>query len=262
MQDHINMQEETKEFKRLLEIMNKLRAECPWDKKQNNESLRHLTIEEVYELGDAILNDDNSEIMKELGDIMLHIVFYAKIGEEKGAFNMSDVLRNINEKLIRRHPHIFSDVVVRDEEEVKENWEKIKMKEGRKSVLEGVPKGLPAMVKAFRMQEKAKGVGFDWNNTEQVWHKVLEEIKEFNEEVKSNSNLDRIEDEFGDILFALINYARFIGVNPENALERTNKKFIKRFNYIEEHAQKEGRSVSDMTLDEMEEIWCKAKKEE
>lgn len=262
MQDHINMQEETKEFKRLLEIMNKLRAECPWDKKQNNESLRHLTIEEVYELGDAILNDDNSEIMKELGDIMLHIVFYAKIGEEKGAFNMSDVLRNINEKLIRRHPHIFSDVVVRDEEEVKENWEKIKMKEGRKSVLEGVPKGLPAMVKAFRMQEKAKGVGFDWNNTEQVWHKVLEEIKEFNEEVKSNSNLDRIEDEFGDILFAMINYARFIGVNPENALERTNKKFIKRFNYIEEHAQKEGRSVSDMTLDEMEEIWCKAKKEE
>lgn len=256
------MQEETKEFKRLLEIMNKLRAECPWDKKQNNESLRHLTIEEVYELGDAILNDDNSEIMKELGDIMLHIVFYAKIGEEKGAFNMSDVLRNINEKLIRRHPHIFSDVVVRDEEEVKENWEKIKMKEGRKSVLEGVPKGLPAMVKAFRMQEKAKGVGFDWNNTEQVWHKVLEEIKEFNEEVKSNSNLDRIEDEFGDILFAMINYARFIGVNPENALERTNKKFIKRFNYIEEHAQKEGRSVSDMTLDEMEEIWCKAKKEE
>lgn len=256
------MQEETKEFKRLLEIMNKLRAECPWDKKQNNESLRHLTIEEVYELGDAILNDDNSEIMKELGDIMLHIVFYAKIGEEKGAFNMSDVLRNINEKLIRRHPHIFSDVVVRDEEEVKENWEKIKMKEGRKSVLEGVPKGLPAMVKAFRMQEKAKGVGFDWNNTEQVWHKVLEEIKEFNEEVKSNSNLDRIEDEFGDILFALINYARFIGVNPENALERTNKKFIKRFNYIEEHAQKGGRSVSDMTLDEMEEIWCKAKKEE
>lgn len=256
------MQEETKEFKRLLEIMNKLRAECPWDKKQNNESLRHLTIEEVYELGDAILNDDNSEIMKELGDIMLHIVFYAKIGEEKGAFNMSDVLRNINEKLIRRHPHIFSDVVVRDEEEVKENWEKIKMKEGRKSVLEGVPKGLPAMVKAFRMQEKAKGVGFDWNNTEQVWHKVLEEIKEFNEEVKSNSNLDRIEDEFGDILFAMINYARFIGVNPENALERTNKKFIKRFNYIEEHAQKGGRSVSDMTLDEMEEIWCKAKKEE
>lgn len=256
------MQEETKEFKRLLEIMNKLRAECPWDKKQNNESLRHLTIEEVYELGDAILNDDNSEIMKELGDIMLHIVFYAKIGEEKGAFNMSDVLRNINEKLIRRHPHIFSDVVVRDEEEVKENWEKIKMKEGRKSVLEGVPKGLPAMVKAFRMQEKAKGVGFDWNNTEQVWDKVLEEIKEFNEEVKSNSNLDRIEDEFGDILFAMINYARFIGVNPENALERTNKKFIKRFNYIEEHAQKEGRSVSDMTLDEMEEIWCKAKKEE
>lgn len=262
MQDHINMQEETKEFKRLLEIMNKLRAECPWDKKQNNESLRHLTIEEVYELGDAILNDDNSEIMKELGDIMLHVVFYAKIGEEKGAFNMSDVLRNINEKLIRRHPHIFSDVVVRDEEDVKENWEKIKMKEGRKSVLEGVPKGLPAMVKAFRMQEKAKGVGFDWNNTEQVWDKVLEEINEFNEEVKSNSNPDRIENEFGDILFAMINYARFIGVNPENALERTNKKFIKRFNYIEEQARKEGRFVSDMTLEEMEEIWCKAKKEE
>lgn len=262
MQDHINMQEETKEFKRLLEIMNKLRAECPWDKKQNNESLRHLTIEEVYELGDAILNDDNSEIMKELGDIMLHVVFYAKIGEEKGAFDISDVLRNINEKLIRRHPHIFSDVVVRDEEDVKENWEKIKMKEGRKSVLEGVPKGLPAMVKAFRMQEKAKGVGFDWNNTEQVWDKVLEEINEFNEEVKSNSNSDRIENEFGDILFAMINYARFIGVNPENALERTNKKFKKRFNYIEEHARKEGRSISDMTLEEMEEIWCKAKKEE
>lgn len=255
----INMQRKLDEFKRLLEIMDKLREQCPWDRKQTNESLRYLTIEEMYELGDAVLNNNDTEIMKELGDLMLHIVFYSKIGSEKGTFDMGDVLFNINEKLIRRHPHIFGNVEVSNEEDVKANWEKIKMIEGRKSVLEGVPSGLPAMVKAFRMQEKVKGVGFEWEKTEQVWDKVQEELAELNEEVKDNTSQDKVEEEFGDVLFALINYARFIGVNPENALEKTNKKFIKRFTYIEQEAAKMGRTLSEMTLEEMDAIWNKAK---
>ncbi len=255
----INMQRKLDEFKRLLEIMDKLREQCPWDRKQTNESLRYLTIEEMYELGDAVLNNNDTEIMKELGDLMLHIVFYSKIGSEKGTFDMGDVLFNINEKLIRRHPHIFGNVEVSNEEDVKANWEKIKMIEGRKSVLEGVPSGLPAMVKAFRMQEKVKGVGFEWEKTEQVLDKVQEELAELNEEVKDNTSQDKVEEEFGDVLFALINYARFIGVNPENALEKTNKKFIKRFTYIEQEAAKMGRTLSEMTLEEMDAIWNKAK---
>jgi XTP/dITP diphosphohydrolase len=213
----------------------------------------------MYELGDAVLNNNDTEIMKELGDLMLHIVFYSKIGSEKGVFDMGDVLFNINEKLIRRHPHIFGNVEVSNEEDVKANWEKIKMNEGRKSVLEGVPSGLPAMVKAFRMQEKVKGVGFEWEKTEQVWDKVQEELAELNEEVMDNTSQDKVEEEFGDVLFALINYARFIGVNPENALEKTNKKFIKRFTYIEQEAAKMGRTLSEMTLEEMDAIWNKAK---
>lgn len=256
------MQRKLDEFRRLLEIMDRLRVECPWDRKQTNETLRYLTIEEMYELGDAVLEKNDQEIMKELGDIMLHIVFYAKIGAEKGAFDMGDVLHNINEKLIRRHPHVFGETVVADDEEVKANWEKIKMGEGRKSVLEGVPKGLPAVVKAFRMQEKVKGVGFEWERTEQVWDKVQEELSELNEEVKANAPIEKVEDEFGDVLFALVNYARFIGVNPENALERTNKKFIQRFTYIEEQALKLGKSMHDMTLGEMDAIWNEAKKRE
>lgn len=260
MQKPIKMQRKLDEFKRLLEIMDRLRVECPWDKKQTNETLRYLTIEEMYELGDAVLEKNDQEIMKELGDIMLHIVFYAKIGSEKGAFDMGDVLQSINEKLIRRHPHVFGEVTVADDEEVKANWEKIKMGEGRKSVLEGVPKGLPAVVKAFRMQEKVKGVGFEWERTEQVWEKVQEELSELNEEVISNAPIEKVEDEFGDVLFALVNYARFIGVNPENALERTNKKFIERFTYIEQEAARMGRTLNDMTLEEMDAIWNEAKK--
>ncbi len=248
------------EFSRLLDIMDRLREECPWDRKQTNESLRYLTIEEVYELGDAVLKNDDQEIKKELGDLMLHIVFYAKIGSERGLFDMGDVLFHINEKLIRRHPHVFGDVQVTDDEEVKANWESIKMGEGRKSVLEGVPMGLPAMVKAFRMQEKVKGVGFEWEKTEQVWEKVQEELSELNEEVKAGSSSERVEDEFGDLMFALINYARFIGVNPENALERTNRKFQERFSYIEQKAIETGRSLHDMSLQEMDAIWNEAKK--
>lgn len=254
------MQRKLDEFRRLLEIMDRLREECPWDRKQTNETLRYLTIEEMYELGDAVLEKNDREIMKELGDIMLHIVFYAKIGSEKGAFDMGDVLHSINEKLIRRHPHVFGEVSVNDEEDVKANWEKIKMGEGRKSVLEGVPKGLPAVVKAFRMQEKVKGVGFEWEKTEQVWEKVQEELSELNEEVKTGAPVEKVEDEFGDVLFALVNYARFIGVNPENALERTNKKFKERFTYIEQEAARMGRSLNDMTLAEMDAIWNEAKR--
>ena len=254
------MDKRLKEFHRLLDIMDQLREEFPWDKIQTNESLRHLTIEETYELADAILDKDSSAIMGELGDLMLHIVFYAKIASETKSFDISDVLFYINEKLIRRHPHIFSDVKVKDEEEVKSNWEKIKMQEGRKSVLEGVPKSLPAMVKAYRMQEKVKGVGFEWDHIGQVWDKVKEEIGEFEAELRSGISSEKAEEEFGDVLFALINYARFAKINPEDALERTNKKFIKRFTYIEEIATKQGRDLSDMTLEEMDEIWEEAKK--
>jgi XTP/dITP diphosphohydrolase len=246
-------------FNRLLDIMDDLREKCPWDKKQTLQSLRHLTIEETYELGDAILDNNLEEVKKELGDLLLHIVFYAKIGSETQAFDIADVAHEICDKLIHRHPHIYGDVVVADEEEVKRNWEKLKLKEGKKSVLEGVPKGLPAMVKASRVQDKAKGVGFDWEQPEQVWEKVQEELHELHEEV-ATGDLDRIESEFGDVLFSMINYARFLNVNPEDALERTNKKFIKRFQYLEEKVNAMGKSLADMTLAEMDVYWNEAKK--
>jgi len=245
-------------FNRLLDIMDDLREKCPWDQKQTLESLRHLTIEETYELADAILDNDLEEIKKELGDVLLHIVFYAKIGSEKKAFDIADVAHAISDKLVDRHPHIYGDVVVKDEEEVKQNWEKLKLKEGKSSVLEGVPKSLPALVKANRIQDKVAGVGFDWEEPQQVWEKVQEELSELNEEVKNN-NTDNIESEFGDVLFSMINYARFIGVNPENALERTNKKFIKRFQFLEQAAKKEGKELSDMSLVEMDVHWEKSK---
>lgn len=246
-------------FGRLLDIMDDLREKCPWDKKQTLESLRHLTIEETYELGDAILDNDLQEIKKELGDLLLHIVFYAKIGSETDSFDIADVCNEICEKLISRHPHIYGDVVVADEEEVKQNWEKLKLKEGKKSVLEGVPKSLPALVKASRIQDKVKGVGFDWEETHQVWDKVQEELSELQEEVKMG-NQDKMEAEFGDVLFSMINYARFLKINPEDALERTNKKFIKRFMYLESKASALGKPLSDMTLAEMDVFWEEAKK--
>lgn len=245
-------------FSRLLDIMDDLRAQCPWDQKQTFESLRHLTIEETYELGDAILDRDLTEIKKELGDLLLHIVFYAKLGSEEKAFDIADVANDICEKLIHRHPHIYGSVSVEDEHEVKKNWEALKLKEGKKSVLEGVPNGLPALIKAQRMQEKAAGVGFDWEHKTQVWGKFEEELKELNQALDSKKE-DEIEDEFGDVLFSLINYARFIKVNPETALERTNKKFIKRFQFIESQAKKSKRSIEQLTLEEMEAYWQEAK---
>jgi XTP/dITP diphosphohydrolase len=248
-----------KAFGQLLDIMDELRAKCPWDKKQTIESLRHLTIEETYELADAIIEDDLEEVKKELGDLLLHIVFYAKIGEEKKAFDIQDVIEGINKKLINRHPHIYGDVKVENDEQVKENWEKIKMQEGRKQVLAGVPKSLPAMVKAYRIQDKARGVGFDWEKPHQVWDKVQEELNELRAEVESNASQEKIEEEFGDLLFALINYSRFINVNPENALERTNKKFIRRFAYLEAKTQAANKDLHKMTLDEMDIFWNEAK---
>ncbi len=248
-------------FKRLLDIMDELREKCPWDRKQTLESLRYLTIEETYELSDAILDNNLNEIKKELGDLMLHLVFYAKIGEEKSAFNITDVLTGISEKLIHRHPHIFGDVVAEDEKTVKDNWERIKMKEGRKSVLSGVPKSMPAMVKAYRMQEKASGVGFDWPHIDQVKEKIQEEQMELEQELTNGADPGRVEAEFGDLLFALVNYARFLHINPDDALERTNKKFIKRFTYIEEQAKKKGKVLHEMSLDEMEILWQESKSE-
>lgn len=247
-------------FDRLLTIMDELREKCPWDRKQTMESLRYLSIEELYELSDAILEGDDEEIKKELGDIMLHMVFYAKIASERGKFDIADVLNGICDKLIVRHPHIYGDVNVTDEEEVKRNWETIKLKEGRKSVLEGVPNSLPAMVKAFRMQEKAKGVGFEWSNSDDVWKKVQEEMEEFKVEVTKENNHERVENEFGDLIFSLINYGRFIGINAEDALEKTNKKFRKRFQYIEFKAGENGKLLQDMTLEEMDVYWEEAKK--
>lgn len=243
---------------RLLTIMDELRTQCPWDKKQTMQTLRHLTIEETYELGDAILDNDLEEIKKELGDVLLHIVFYAKIGSETKHFDIADVANDICDKLINRHPHIYGDVVVENEEEVKQNWEKIKLKEGKKSVLEGVPKGLPALVKANRIQDKVAGVGFDWEKPEQVWEKVQEELEEFQDEVRQG-NADAMESEFGDVLFSMVNYARFLNINPENALERTNKKFIKRFQYLENKAKEQGKALKDMTLSEMDVFWEEAK---
>ena len=244
-------------FQKLLDIMDELRTKCPWDSKQTFDSIRYLTIEETYELSDAILDKKYEDIGKELGDLLLHIVFYSKIGEEQHLFDIETVINGICEKLIRRHPHIFGEVQVNSADEVKVNWEKIKLQEGSKSVLGGVPNSLPAMVKAYRIQEKARGVGFDWENTEQVWEKVQEELAEFHHE--KNTNSEKMEDEFGDILFALINYARFVDINPEDALEKTNRKFIKRFNYIEQQAKEQGKPLSEMTLDEMETLWQQAK---
>lgn len=250
-------------FRRLLEIMDELREKCPWDREQTIESLRKLTIEETYELGDAILHNNLQEIKKELGDLMLHIVFYAKIGAEKGAFNMADVLNGINEKLIYRHPHVFGEVDVSGSREVVENWESLKLKEkgGNKRVLEGVPVAMPALVKANRIQEKASGVGFDWEHPQQVWDKVKEEISELGSEIENNDP-DKMEAEFGDLFFALVNAARLYGVDPEAALERTNLKFISRFNYLESQTMLKGRDLKSMTLAEMDEIWDEAKKKE
>lgn len=243
-------------FQRLLDIMDELREKCPWDKKQTNESLRNLTIEETYELADAILNDDPKEIKEELGDLMLHLVFYAKIAQEKNQFDIADAINAVCEKLINRHPHIYGDVVVNGEEDVKKNWEQLKMAEGKKSVLSGVPNSLPAMVKAYRMQDKTKQVGFEWENREQVWEKVEEELHEFHEEVEAGNSPEKIEEEFGDLFFSLINYARFIGVDPETALEKVNRKFKSRFEYIEANAPKD---LNEMTLEEMDGLWNEAK---
>jgi len=251
-------------FERLLTIMDDLRLNCPWDKKQTLESLRHLTIEEVYELSDAILSGDMPEIRKELGDVMLHLVFYARIGSETNDFNITDVLNGICDKLVNRHPHIYADVDVQNEDDVKRNWEQIKLKEGNKSVLGGVPASLPALVKASRIQEKARGIGFDWEEKSQVWAKVEEELQEFKDEfnVEDESTIDhdRAESEFGDLLFSLINYARFININPEDALEKTNRKFIKRFQYLETKAKENGQQLQNMSLAEMDVYWNEAKK--
>ncbi|MBW2938350.1 nucleoside triphosphate pyrophosphohydrolase [Aureisphaera sp. CAU 1614] len=246
-------------FDRLLTIMDELRAQCPWDKKQTMQTLRHLTIEETYELGDAILDNDLEEVKKELGDLLLHIVFYAKIGSETNDFDIADVANEICDKLISRHPHIYSDVIVADEEEVKQNWENLKLKEGKKSVLEGVPKSLPALVKANRIQDKVAGVGFDWEEPQQVFEKLKEELEELQHEVKAGDKA-KMEQEFGDVLFSMINYARFLKVDPENALERTNKKFIKRFQYLESKSKELGKSLKEMTLAEMDIFWEEAKK--
>jgi len=246
-------------FERLLDIMDELREKCPWDRKQTFETLRHLTIEETYELGDAILDNDLEEIKKELGDLLLHIVFYSKIGSEKKAFDIADVANQISDKLIQRHPHIYGETDVENADQVVKNWEDIKLKEGKKSVLEGVPKSLPALVKAYRIQDKVSGVGFDWDQKEAVLEKVKEELDELRTEIDAGDS-KKMEAELGDVMFSLVNYARFLKVNPENALERTNKKFIKRFNYIEEKAKKSQRKVSELSIEEMEILWQEAKK--
>lgn len=253
------MEEKLKAFERLLVIMDELREKCPWDKKQTIESLRHLTIEETYELADAIIEKDMPNIKKELGDVLLHIVFYARIASETKEFDISDVIHSLCDKLVSRHPHIYADVKVENEQDVKENWEKLKLKEGNKSVLGGVPNSLPSLIKASRIQEKARAVGFDWEKPEQVWEKVQEEISELKHEIDSNASKEKIEGEFGDVLFSLINYARFVDINAEDALEKTNKKFIKRFQYLETEAAKIGKPLSEMTLAEMDVYWNKAK---
>jgi XTP/dITP diphosphohydrolase len=252
------MNEKLKAFERLLNIMDELREKCPWDKKQTMETLRHLTIEETYELSDAILKNDLVEVKKELGDLMLHMVFYARIASEKKEFDIADVLNAVCEKLITRHPHIYGDIKVSNEEDVKRNWEQLKLKEGKKSVLEGVPSSLPSLVKAMRIQEKARGAGFDWDNKLQVWEKVNEELNEFKAASESGDKESTIS-EFGDLLFSLINYSRFIDINPDEALERTNKKFISRFNYLESESKKDGKELKDMSLNEMDLYWNRAK---
>ncbi|WP_298894194.1 nucleoside triphosphate pyrophosphohydrolase [uncultured Psychroserpens sp.] len=254
-----NKTQQLKAFERLLIIMDELREQCPWDKKQTLQTLRHLTIEEVYELGDAILDNDLDEVKKELGDVLLHIVFYSKIGSETNAFDIADVCHSICDKLVERHPHIYGDVTVNDEEDVKRNWEQLKLKEGKKSVLEGVPKSLPAMVKANRIQDKVAGVGFDWEEPHQVFEKVKEELGELQDEVNKGDQ-DKIESEFGDVLFSMINYARFLKIDPESALERTNKKFMKRFQYLEQKSKDLEQPLSDMSLAQMDVFWEEAKK--
>ena len=246
-------------FERLLNIMDELREKCPWDQKQTMETLTHLTIEETYELVDSILDKDMKEIKGELGDLLLHIVFYSKIASESNDFDINDVINSICDKLIERHPHIYGDKIVENEEDVKRNWEEIKLKSGKRTVLQGVPKSLPAMVKATRIQEKVKGVGFDWDNKEQVFEKVKEEFSELHNEIKLTDNQEKIEKEFGDVLFSMINYARFIGVDPETALEKTNKKFIGRFNYLEQEVKNNKMDLMKMTLEEMDLIWDKSK---
>lgn len=255
-----SIEEKLKAFERLLGIMDDLREKCPWDRKQTMESLRYLTIEEVYELADAILENKRDDIKKELGDILLHIVFYAKIGSETNEFDITSVIHSLCEKLIHRHPHIYGDVQVADDAEVSRNWEKLKLKEGKSSVLEGVPVSLPALVKAIRIQEKARATGFDWEEPKQVWEKVEEELREFKEE-EASGNQAKMEEEFGDLLFAMVNYARFSGINPEEALERTNKKFIRRFRFMEDSVAGKGLKLSDMTLTEMDVFWNEAKKQ-
>ena len=252
------MKNKAKAFLRLVEIMDRLREECPWDKKQTIDSLRYLTIEEMYELSDAILDKNMDEIKKELGDLMLHIVFYSRIASEKKHFDITDVLDSISDKLIHRHPHIYGDVVANDVKQVKENWEKLKLKEGKKSVLEGVPKSLPAIVKAYRIQEKVRGIGFDWENKNQVWDKVQEEIEEFQREEKKNDT-EKMEEEFGDVLFSLVNYSRFVNVNPEDALEKTNKKFIRRFQFMEQKIKEDGLDLSKLSFEQMNTFWDMAK---
>ena len=251
-----NLQAKLDAFARLLKIMDELREQCPWDRKQTMESLRNLTIEEVYELADAVLEKNTTEIKEELGDVMLHLVFYAKIAEEKEEFDIADAINANCEKLIARHPHIYGDLEVKDEEEVKKNWEQLKLKEGKKSVLSGVPKSLPAMVKAYRMQDKTAQVGFEWENAEQVWEKVEEEMAEMKETITENMSQERREEEFGDVIFSLINYARFQNIDPETALERINQKFKQRFEYIEANAPK---SLEEMSLEEMDALWNEAK---
>lgn len=253
------MEEKLQAFGRLLKIMDELREQCPWDKKQTIASLRHLTIEETYELSDAILKNDKQELKKELGDVLLHIVFYARIASETNDFNIADVINSLCDKLIFRHPHIYGDVKVENAEQVTQNWEKIKQKEGNKGALSGVPQSMPSLVKAYRMQEKAQAVGFDWEKPEQVWEKVQEELQEFQHEVKQN-NQQKLEEEFGDVLFSMINYARFLNVNPEDALEKTNQKFLKRFNYMEQKIREQGKQLADCTLSEMDHYWNEAKK--
>lgn len=259
----LKREEKLKAFDRLLTIMDELCENCPWDKKQTLESLRHLTIEETYELSDAILEGDLQEVKKEIGDLMLHLVFYARIASETNAFDITDVLNSICDKLIQRHPHVYGDAVANDEEAVMANWEKIKLRHGNKSVLEGVPQSLPALVKAIRIQDKARGVGFDWKKKEQVWEKVEEEMQEFKSEYNQNDqadiNREKAMAEFGDLLFSLVNYARFIDIDPEEALERTNKKFIKRFQYLERESARDGKKLGEMTLAEMDEYWNRAK---
>ncbi|MFT5859124.1 MAG: XTP/dITP diphosphohydrolase [Flavobacteriaceae bacterium] len=249
-------------FKRLLDIMDDLREKCPWDKKQTMSSLRHLTIEETYELADAITSNNMDELKGEVGDLFLHLVFYCKIGEEQNDFNVTEVLNAICDKLVYRHPHVYGDVEVSSEEEVKTNWEKLKLKEGRKSVLGGVPTSLPALVKAYRIQEKVKGIGFEWKETQDVWNKVQEELDELHEEVKTDAPIEKVEDEFGDVLFSLINYARFIGINPEDALSRTNQKFINRFKSMEELMHADNLDLASSDLELMDQYWDKAKLKE